>query len=639
MHPCRLHARHPLLAVLVRHPLRPLSQPTLQAALTPPSSDSAPLYPRKIFVDLFAGASAPLSAAMSALGLARLEPLDKLHGCHFDLLLDDRQYRELCALASSGAVGAASAAPPCAPFSRARLRPGGPAPVRTPEHPTGIPSPSQAQQRELSESAELHSRARHFLALVAAHGGLIILENPASSLLWLDPSVRAWLSVHAPFCTHIAACQFGLALPKAWAFWSNFDLLSGLGCRCPHPPRFHPSFAGKRNSDGSFATRQTACYPQPLAEAIAACIQHFMSMRAEPFTFASWRELLPPSFLWPIRSVRVEDGAGTCSSAFWGVPRERDLVSPSKDRPLSDRALSLFEQDVRTFLQIESNAVWAKLLAVDEGQPFRLNLWHCLSVLCHDPDMDFFRLLHDGVPLGIGAPIPPCKVLFPPEPSGETVIPLQPCDSAWKSALDHAELVDELLETELRWIRPVPGGDAKLRRRYSYTAVGKLGVVVAADRPPRLVVDSSVSGVTSNTHLPNKAPNPSLSDVRKCLPLCPANESLAGLVLDVSKAHRRVRIRPQDQGLLCFRHRDESVTLNFGARASGFYWNRVAGLLVRLAHRLWRVRHSALIYVDDLLAILLRSSAPLLAALLVVLLCVLRVPMSWHKAALSARVT
>ena len=258
--------------------------------------------------------------------------------------------------------------------------------------------------------------------------------------------------------------------------------------------------------------------------------------------------------------------------------------------------------------------------------------------------MDFFRLLHEGVPLGIGTPIPPCKVLFPPDPPGETVIPLQHCGSAWKSALDHAELVDDLLETELRegWIRPVSGGDAELRRRYTHTAVGKLGVVVSTDRPPRLVVDSSVSGVTSNTRLPNKAPNPSLSDVRRCLPLCPANESLAGLVLDVSKAHRRVRIRPQDQGLLCFRHRDvlyQSVTLNFGARASGFYWNRVAGLLVRLAHRLWRVRHSALIYVDDLLAVLLRSSAPLLSALLVVLLCVLRVPMSWHKAALSARVT
>ena len=60
------------------------------------------------------------------------------------------------------------------------------------------------------------------------------------------------------------------------------------------------------------------------------------------------------------------------------------------------------------------------------------------------------------------------------------------------------------------------------------------------------------------------------------------------------------------------------------ARASGFYWNRVAGLLVRLTFRLWHVRHSAKIYVDDLLAILLRSSAPLLSGLLVALLCVFR---------------
>ena len=43
--------------------------------------------------------------------------------------------------------------------------------------------------------------------------------------------------------------------------------------------------------------------------------------------------------------------------------------------------------------------------------------------------------------------------------------------------------------------------------------------------------------------------------------------------------------------------------------------------------------------MDDLLAVLQRSSAPLLAAVLVVLLSVLRVPMSWRKAELSARVT
>ena len=119
------------------------------------------------------------------------------------------------------------------------------------------------------------------------------------------------------------------------------------------------------------------------------------------------------------------------------------MVSPSKDPPISPAALSLFESDLRAFLHVKSDDVWEKLLSMDSGQPFRLNLWHCLSVICCDPDMDFFRLLREGVPLDIGSPIPPCKVLFPPDPPDATVVPLQHCDSARKSALDHADLVDD----------------------------------------------------------------------------------------------------------------------------------------------------------------------------------------------------
>ena len=288
---------------------RQVHAPTLQAALSPPAPTSTPLPGCKLFVDLFAGASAPLSSAVAELNLARLEPLDKLHGCAFDLL-NEKHYQCLCALASSGIVGAASAAPPCGSFSRARLRPGGPKPVRTPEFPTGIPSPSAAQQAELDLSAQLHERTRHFLALVSAHGGLIILENPSSSILWLDPAVRSWLAVHAPYCVHVAACQYGLPLPKAWAFWSNFSVLSPVACKCSHPPGFHPSFAGRRSSDGSFATRQTACYPDKLAAAIAVLfcpsgLQQCLSRTGHPcyrpnsFGLCSLRELKTKTELEP----------------------------------------------------------------------------------------------------------------------------------------------------------------------------------------------------------------------------------------------------------------------------------------------------------------------------------------------------
>ena len=401
--------------------------------------------------------------------------------------------------------------------------------------------------------------------------------------------------------------------------------------------------------------------PDSLAAAIARVCQPYLS--------SSGQQIHPPYCIpWPLRPHRVEDGAGTCSSAFWQRPRGSDCFKPlrsawlrrlshsdllsrllsslnsaSKDPPLTPDELAPFLLDVRSWLGISDEHTWQKLLSVDPGQPFRLNLWHTLSLIMSDPDADFFSFLHDGVPLGIRSEIPVCKVLLPPRPADFPSIPIQHCESAWKSALDNPAVVDDLLQSELSegWILPVHGGDAELRQRYRVSAVGKLGVVISSDRPPRLVVDSSISGVTGHTRLPNESPNPTLADVRQCLPLSPSREKLTALVLDVSKAHRRIRIRPSDQGLLCFRHRNvlcQSTTLNFGARASGFYWSRVAGLQLRLLHQLTYLSHSALVYVDDILGLLERSSAPLLAGLIVVTLLVLQVPMSWHKAALSPSV-
>ena len=213
----------------------------------------------------------------------------------------------------------------------------------------------------------------------------------------------------------------------------------------------------------------------------------------------------------------------------------------------------------------------------------------------------------------------------------------------WEHAADHkacsaSECAPLRWGRHTAWILEIPGGDAELRSRYKHTAVGKLGVVLAPGRPPRLVVDSSVSGVTSNTHLPNRSSNPCVMDVRKCIPLSDSLEQLVALVLDVAKAHRRILIRAADRGLLCFRHRGrlyQCLTLNFGARVSCFYWARAAGLLLRLMKRLVRVRHTGLIYVDDILSLLNRTSAPLWASVIVILLLCLRVPMSWHKCALG----
>ena len=135
----------------------------------------------------------------------------------------------------------------------------------------------------------------------------------------------------------------------------------------------------------------------------------------------------------------MEDGAGTCSTARPDPSKSSDplrnlrtawsrrllsdglatrvasaLNSGSREPPLSDSDLEPFLSDLRSFLGITDEETWHQLLSVQPGQPFRLNLWHRLSLICADPDSDYFDILREGVPLGISSPIPPCKVMAPP---------------------------------------------------------------------------------------------------------------------------------------------------------------------------------------------------------------------------------
>lgn len=105
--------------------------------------------------------------------------MDCIHGWD---ILDDEVFHRLICLCESGLVGAALAAPYCSKHSRATLRRPGPRPVRTPLHLDGLPDNNVQQQLAVQESAIVHDRARHRLSAVARMNGLIILENPSSSM-------------------------------------------------------------------------------------------------------------------------------------------------------------------------------------------------------------------------------------------------------------------------------------------------------------------------------------------------------------------------------------------------------------------------------------------------------------------------
>ena len=120
------------------------SSSTSSSARTAHHQPKQPASPR-LFLDIFSGINAPLSAAMRALNVDCFAPfdLDKDSTCN---ILDDTQYRLLLRIASSGLAGVLWSAPPCKEFTRLKLRKPGPKALRTPEHMDGV-SPGQQSRR------------------------------------------------------------------------------------------------------------------------------------------------------------------------------------------------------------------------------------------------------------------------------------------------------------------------------------------------------------------------------------------------------------------------------------------------------------------------------------------------------------
>ena len=106
-----------------------------------------------------------------------------------------------------------------------------------------------------------------------------------------------------------------------------------------------------------------------------------------------------------------------------------------------------------------------------------------------------------------------------------------------------------------------------------------------------------------------------------------------------STADKRVKVHDTEQGLLLFAFNGtlwRYVVCHFGAKFSAYWWQRVGGLITRILHAsLAQYPHRAWLYVDDLLAALLRTSAHDSLLIIVLLLSCLGAPISWKKASVG----
>ena len=173
-------------------------------------------------------------------------------------------------------------------------------------------------------------------------------------------------------------------------------------------------------------------------------------------------------------------------------------------------------------------------------------------------------------------------------------------------------------------------------------AIGKLNVVFAEAKDPRLVLDSTVCNANA-CRIPEQVMLPSSLDARRSFLPTDRFSSWAGIALDVKAAHKRIKVRTAEQGALLFEWQGSLYfykVCHFGANSSAYSWQRLGALLTRLLRGvLSSAPHRAWLYVDDLLLLLTKFRLKEDLAVVVAFLAVLGVPILWRKAQLSAEIT
>ena len=626
--------------------------------------------PQRVFFELFSGPCSPLTTAVLHFGISCLQPMDILQDPEMDIL-NNSCYEQLLRLASSRIVGTLSAAPPCKEYSLLKLLPGGPPPCRSPQQMDSPLIDEPACIDRFFSSREILLRTIHILKVNFYHGGVSALEQPASAMSWNEDFVQEACDHFLTNSAEFSHCQFlevhEQPLQKIWRFAtsiSNFQTASSP-CTCGV---VHQSFRGKKQRDGSFLSATTAEYPRLL-------VQHLCK-----FIIMEDMHVLNPSIIhWaaalnglplhpPMRYSHIPDGASLVSSALWPIPYIDDILKPLRDslhelifshrldlklrhHILQKTNASPFDESVKARnLQIFSDFLTRLGLTADMSipadQPFRLSAFKQLTTIIEDPDSDFIDQLHDGVTLGVDQVIPPSgtwplkQAGVPQEPS-----PLEICDTNWSSATDQDDILSQLLQDEMDqgFISELFSEEHARSLFGDKFAVGKLAIVSNQPNKHRLVLDSTVCGLNSRSanNIQEHITYPRIQDLMQCIGASVSQQSTL-FNIDVKAAHKRIKVRESDRGLLCFRALGRLFcyrVLHFGGSCSAYYWARVASLLLRMCHRLLYLYHSGFVFVGDFLFNFNTPTAALQACTVLLLFDFLNVPISWSKLQLNHAVT
>ena len=110
-------------------------------------------------------------------------------------------------------------------------------------------------------------------------------------------------------------------------------------------------------------------------------------------------------------------------------------------------------------------------------------------------------MLQARVTTGVHEPIPSSLQWPKKAQPHQDFMPLEMCEGNWSKPSIVQSLIDK--EVASGWVQHIPGGRSAAQARWpSATAVGKLNLVEAPGKDPRLILDSTVCQVNPNCSLP-----------------------------------------------------------------------------------------------------------------------------------------
>ena len=280
---------------------------------------------------------------------------------------------------------------------------------------------------------------------------------------------------------------------------------------------------------------------------------------------------------------------------------------------------------------------------IEEGQPFYLQLIHGLLREARDADFSLYSYLGSGVTLGVAEPLPHVPALYELQTNwrlNEDQIMMAALENSNYSSVEkfkdqvRAQFEEEQISG---WMKCM--SNAAFREMYKgRSAISALAVLQEKDKIRVLHDGSNETRVNHRIRCRDRQRMPTLREKRVLLNEYRRAGAIAVSILgDASKAHRRVKIKPEEWGFQACRVDEDTVWVNcvgtFGMSSASYWWGRVSGGIIRCIHLLngYERMFDCLLFADDTEFLAMNKEEKKSIIRAVVALLALGWPFKWTK--------